>query len=186
MRVPPYLRTLSLNGDLLAEDRRDDRGEIEVRCAALHGPLQAFAGRVRFGKIDAGGLRRLIDQPHVLGREAEFEGRGVAVPFHVRPLSGDDGPDRSPVASPFGPNSTPSSAWGVATIVIATSTPAAAPAGVDAATAPCSTSGAVRPGVRFQTVTACPAWSRRAAIGVPIWPRPRNAIFDITAALLPG
>src|SRR5258708_26250726 len=57
--------------------------------------------------------------------------------------------------------------------------PAAASAGAAAAMAPRSASGAVRPGVRFQTASSWPAPSRREAIGVPISPRPRNAIFDI-------
>jgi hypothetical protein len=54
-----------------------------------------------------------------------------------------------------------------------TSAPATAAAGVAACCAPCATSGAQRSGVRFQTVTLCPALSRLAAMPRPMMPRPR-------------
>ena len=46
-----------------------------------------------------------------------------------------------------------------------------------AAVAPASTSGAVLAGLRFHTVTSCPAAPRFAAMPEPMLPRPRNAML---------
>src|ERR1019366_680466 len=43
--------------------------------------------------------------------------------------------------------------------------------------APCARSASAFDGVRFHTVTSCPARSRCPAIWLPILPNPRNAIF---------
>src|SRR5579859_2685513 len=68
-------------------------------------------------------------------------------------------------------------------MVMATSTPAAACAGEGAARAPRLTRGLVRSSVRSHTTTSLPASSRRVAIGVPMSPRPRNAILDMRIPL---
>jgi hypothetical protein len=91
-------------------------------------------------------------------------------------------PRPSPPAKPSSPSTTCSSAWGLATIVIATSTLAAACAGVAATAAPRSASGLVLSAVRFQTVRSWPVSSSRVAIGVPISPSTRNASFAICVA----
>ncbi len=49
--------------------------------------------------------------------------------------------------------------------------------GVAARVAPCSTSGAARSAVRFQTTSSCPAASRLVAIRLPIIPSPIKPIF---------
>src|SRR6266516_1333726 len=93
-------------------------------------------------------------------------------------------PDLSAAARPSGPKTTCSSACGLATMVIAAPTPAAACAGVDATEAPRSASGRVLWVVRFQTVRSLPASSSLVAIGVPISPRPTNPSFAIDRSLL--
>jgi hypothetical protein len=79
-------------------------------------------------------------------------------------------------ATPSGPSATASSAAGSASMVITISASRAASAGVRAARAPSSTSGPVRPAVRFQTIRSWPAARTRPAIGVPIRPSPRKAM----------
>ena len=93
-------------------------------------------------------------------------------------------PGPSALTRPCSPNTTSVSAWGVASIVIAKAAPAPASAGDPATVAPLDANGLARSGVRFHTVSAWPASSRRVAIGVPIWPSPRNAIFAMVATLL--
>jgi len=80
-------------------------------------------------------------------------------------------------AAPSGPNSTSSSAAGVASIVHTASAPPAASAGEAARRAPFCTAGRAFSAVRFHTVTSWPASTSRMAIGSPIRPRPRNAIW---------
>jgi hypothetical protein len=87
-------------------------------------------------------------------------------------------PDERADAIPSRPNSTWLTASGVASMVMANSTPSAAPAGDTATLAPARAKDAVRGTDRFQTVTSWPAWSRRVAMGVPMVPRPRKAILD--------
>src|SRR5207237_9773876 len=72
------------------------------------------------------------------------------------------------------------SASGVASMVTASPTPAAAAAGATATLAPRWHSAPVRSWSRFHTRTSWPASSSRIAIRVPICPTPRNAILDIS------
>src|SRR6266542_380627 len=88
-------------------------------------------------------------------------------------------PGLSAAARPSVPKTTCSSACGLATMVIAASTPTAASAGVEATAAPRSARGRLFAAVRFQTVRSLPASSSLVAIGVPISPRPTNASFGI-------
>src|ERR1700684_172047 len=62
-------------------------------------------------------------------------------------------------------------------MVITTSAPSSASAGVAAAIAPSRSSGSVLPSVRFHTRNSCPAAIRCRAIGAPILPKPKNPIF---------
>jgi hypothetical protein len=78
---------------------------------------------------------------------------------------------------PSDPSVTASRAAESATIVMTTSARRAASAGVVAAVAPASTSDSAFAGVRFHTVSSCPASSSRRAIRPPIPPTPIKAIL---------
>src|SRR6266851_3362233 len=80
-------------------------------------------------------------------------------------------PSLSDSSTPCGPNKTCSTALVSETHIHTTSAPLAASAGDAAMRAP-STS---LPGERFQAATSWPAFSRFAAIGRPIIPRPKKA-----------
>src|SRR5512140_1405769 len=77
--------------------------------------------------------------------------------------------DRTTIAPP-GPNKTACTALVSETHTHTASLSLAASAGVAAVVAPSTSRG-----VRFQTVTSCPALTRLAAIGRPIIPRPKKA-----------
>src|SRR5580765_4147911 len=74
-------------------------------------------------------------------------------------------------STPCGPKSTTSTAFVSETHIQTTSAPLAASAGDSAVRAP----SILLPGVRFQTATSFPAFTRFAAIGRPIMPSPKNA-----------
>src|SRR4051794_23574237 len=75
-----------------------------------------------------------------------------------------------PSIAPPGPNSTACTALVSDTQTHTASLSLAASAGVAAVVAPSTSRG-----VRFQTVTSCPAFTRLAAMGRPIIPRPKKA-----------
>src|SRR5579885_2127417 len=75
------------------------------------------------------------------------------------------------------PSSPSATAWTAAvfvTMVKTSSHRSAASRGLCAQRAPASSSGAALSRVRFQTLTSCPAASRRRTIDLPITPRPTN------------
>src|SRR5579859_6109208 len=74
--------------------------------------------------------------------------------------------------APLGPKSTCSTALVSETHTQTASLPLTASAGLAAVLAP----GTSLPGLRFQTVTSCPALTRFAAIGRPIIPNPKKAV----------
>src|SRR5712692_9717597 len=80
-------------------------------------------------------------------------------------------PSVSDCSTPSGPKSTLSTAAVSETAIQTTSTPCAASAGEAATRAPST----CLPGVRFQTVTSCPALTRLVAIAWPMIPKPKNA-----------
>ena len=80
-------------------------------------------------------------------------------------------PSDSEASAPSAPNRTLSTASVSETHIQTTSAPCTAAAGVGATPAP-STS---LPGVRFHTVTSCPALTRFVAIAWPMIPKPKNA-----------
>src|SRR4051812_33434659 len=84
---------------------------------------------------------------------------------------------RAPGAWSRTSDSTARTASGPNSMSTTTSAPATADATVRASVAPSSTRSPALPGVRFQTVTSCPARTTWAAIGTPIRPRPRKATF---------
>src|SRR5215469_13407716 len=88
----------------------------------------------------------------------------------------------APASAPFDRSSqTCREASSLLTMAMIKSLPSAASLGVAAAFAPDAASLLAASGVRFQTVSSCPAFSRFAAIREPIAPSPRNAtllIFD--------
>ncbi len=81
-------------------------------------------------------------------------------------------PGRSTDSTPPGPKSTLSTALVSATHIQTTSASFAASAGVAAVRAPSTLFGE-----RFHTVTSCPAFTKFAAIGRPMIPNPKYAIF---------
>ena len=76
---------------------------------------------------------------------------------------------------PSGPSVTARRAAGSATIVMSASARRAASAGLPADAAPSSTSSAAFSGVRFHTITSCPAARNRRANREPIAPSPITA-----------
>src|SRR5271170_3900498 len=80
--------------------------------------------------------------------------------------------------APEAPQSTPSSAGGSLTIVINTSEAAASSRGEAASLAPAAPSGSAREGVRFQTVSAYPAFKRFRPMGRPIRPSPISPTLE--------
>src|SRR5689334_7389231 len=83
-----------------------------------------------------------------------------------------------PANRPSGPSSRLSTSCDVGMHVMTTSAPRAASAGVAAWRAPnCLAKSAARDAVRFQTVRGIPDAATRAAIGRPIAPSPRKAMF---------
>jgi hypothetical protein len=67
----------------------------------------------------------------------------------------------------------------------AKSTPRTASAALSWMLTPSAASGSALARVRFQTWTSWPAWARRRAMGRPIMPVPRTAIFNVFMALFP-
>ena len=81
-------------------------------------------------------------------------------------------PGAAPSIMPPGPTMTCSTSGESETQVTTISLPLAASLGDAAADAPASVRGSMRDGVRFQTVTSWPAFTRFMHMGVPISPSP--------------
>src|SRR5690348_8747718 len=87
-------------------------------------------------------------------------------------------PEDRPASRPCGPSSKLSTSCDVGMQVMTTSAPRAASAGVEACRAlNCLAKSAARGEVRFQTARGMPDAATRAAIGRPIAPSPRKAMF---------
>ena len=94
-------------------------------------------------------------------------------------------PGRRPSASPCSPKTTASTSGESRTHVTTMSLVVARSLGLAASVAPSSTSGPVRPGVRFHTVSGKPARARLAAMAAPIVPKPAKPTLSIGPTVEP-
>mmetsp|Transcript_7233 Transcript_7233/g.29174 ORF Transcript_7233/g.29174 Transcript_7233/m.29174 type:complete len:216 (+) Transcript_7233:460-1107(+) len=102
----------------------------------------------------------------------------VAISLDVFASTVDTSTYPFPALNPsFAARATASAASGVLTMTNVTSAAAHASLALFASRAPASTTGAVAALVRFHTITSCPAFNRFFAMGTPMIPHPRNAIF---------